>query len=36
MNKRGIAKHIQNLKAKGILRRIGPNKGGHWKIISNK
>jgi len=27
--KRDIAK----LKAKGIIKRIGPDKGGYWKII---
>lgn len=30
----GIFWNIKKLKAKGFLRRVGPNKGGHWKIIS--
>ena len=28
-----IQKHIANLKAVGRLRRIGPDKGGHWGVI---
>ena len=27
-----IQKHIANLKAAGRLRRIGPDKGGHWEV----
>lgn len=30
---KGIQRHITNLKAEGILRRIGPDKGGEWQII---
>ena len=28
-----IQKHLANLKACGRLRRIGPDKGGHWEVI---
>ena len=28
-----IQKHIVNLKAAGRLRRIGPDKGGHWEVV---
>ena len=28
-----IDKNIKTLKNKGLLRRIGPAKGGHWEII---
>ena len=28
--------YISKLKQKGILRRIGPDKGGHWEVISEK
>jgi len=28
-----IQKHIANLKAAGRLRRIGPDKGGHWEVV---
>ena len=27
-----IQKHIANLKAAGRLRRVGPDKGGHWEV----
>ena len=36
MNRRGIVKHFKILKQKGIIRRVGPDKGGHWEIINNK
>ena len=29
---RAVEKHLSNLKAKGKLLRIGPNKGGHWEV----
>ena len=28
-----IDKNISTLKNKGLLKRIGPARGGHWKII---
>ena len=28
-----IDKNIASLKAKGLLRRIGPDKGGHWEVV---
>ena len=28
-----VQKHISNLKKVGRLRRIGPDKGGHWEVI---
>ena len=31
-----IDKNIVALKKKGLLRRIGPDKGGHWEIIDKK
>ena len=27
-----VQKHIVNLKAAGRLRRVGPDKGGHWEV----
>ena len=30
---KGIQRHLANLKAEGILHRIGPDKGGEWPII---
>lgn len=29
---KGIQRHLAMLKAEGILRRIGPDKGGEWRI----
>ena len=34
MAKSGIAKQMQQLQASGIIKRIGPDKGGHWEILS--
>ena len=34
LNMRGIAKHFKNLQAQGIIRRVGPDKGGHWEVVS--
>ncbi len=31
-----IDNQINKLKKTGLLKRIGPDKGGHWKIIDNK
>jgi len=36
ITRRTIARYISKLKDKGILLRIGPDKGGHWKIINNE
>ncbi len=33
---RAVEKHLSNLKAKGLLRRIGPDKGGHWEVVENE
>ena len=30
---RAVEKHIANLKSKGIIDRVGPDKGGHWEVI---
>ncbi|HIE27872.1 TPA: winged helix-turn-helix transcriptional regulator [Candidatus Poribacteria bacterium] len=31
----GIKYHIANLKSMGVLERIGPDKGGYWRIVDN-
>ena len=31
-SRNAIQKHIANLKSAGRLRRIGPDKGGHWEV----
>jgi len=28
-----IDKNIRRLKKKGLIKRIGPAKGGHWEVI---
>ena len=33
MTRRGIDKNIQKLKHLGLIRRVGPAKGGHWEVI---
>lgn len=32
----GIKYHITRLKKTGILKRIGPDKGGHWEIVDGR
>jgi ATP-dependent DNA helicase RecG len=29
----GVRYHLDNLKQKGMLKRVGPDKGGYWHII---
>ena len=29
-------KNIEKLKQKGLLKRIGPAKGGHWEVVNGK
>ena len=31
-----IDKHIKKLKDKGLIERVGPDKGGYWKIVEKK
>ena len=33
ISEKNIRNNIAKLKQKGLLRRIGPDKGGHWKVI---
>jgi len=30
----GIKYHLKALQEKGIIKRIGPDKGGYWKVLS--
>ena len=34
ISRRAVAKTIAKLQSAGILRRVGPDKGGHWEIIT--
>lgn len=29
----GIKWQLNRLKARGLIRRVGPDKGGHWEIV---
>lgn len=33
IGKRAVLKQVNKLKEQGRLRRIGPNKGGHWEVF---
>ena len=33
ISRRAVAKQISILKIDGQLRRVGPDKGGHWEVI---
>lgn len=33
VSRRAIAKQLANMQAEGIVKRIGPDKGGYWKIL---
>ena len=33
LTRRGIEEQIKSLKAKGLIRRVDPDKGGHWEVI---
>ena len=33
ISRQAIQKHLANLKAAGRLRRVGPDKGGHWEVV---
>lgn len=36
LTRRGVEEQIKSLKAKGIIRRVGPDKGGHWEVLEQK
>jgi ATP-dependent DNA helicase RecG len=29
----GVKYHLKKMQAKGLIRRVGPDKGGHWEVI---
>jgi len=33
INENGVKFHINNLKEKRFLKRIGPDRGGYWKVL---
>ena len=36
LTRRGVEWNLSKLKSLGLIKRIGPNKGGFWKISQNK
>jgi ATP-dependent DNA helicase RecG len=34
LTRRGVEWNLKNLKASGRIRRVGPDKGGHWEVLS--
>ncbi len=35
ISRRAVAKQTALLKEKGLIRRIGPDKGGHWEVLND-
>ena len=35
ISRRAVAKQLANLQTEGIVKRVGPNKGGHWEICDD-
>ena len=35
ISRRAVAKQITNLRKKGLISRIGPDKGGYWQVNDN-
>ena len=33
INVSAIRKHIDALRKKKLLKRVGPDKGGHWEVV---
>ena len=36
ISRRAVTKQIATLKSKGLVKRIGPDKGGHWEVMESK
>ena len=30
-----VSSRIRTLKEKNLIRRVGPDKGGHWEVVSS-
>ncbi|OGJ22329.1 hypothetical protein A3K73_03795 [Candidatus Pacearchaeota archaeon RBG_13_36_9] len=33
ISRKSVLENISKLKQKGLLKRIGPDKGGHWDVL---
>jgi len=36
ISERKIKSNIAKLKQKGMIKRIGPDKGGHWEFVDHE
>jgi len=36
ISRRAVAKAIAKLQAENLIRRIGPDKGGHWEVLKDE
>lgn len=36
IDRRNVSRSIKKLQENGIVRRVGPDKGGHWEVIEDK
>ncbi|MBE9594886.1 MAG: winged helix-turn-helix transcriptional regulator, partial [Proteobacteria bacterium] len=36
LSRRGVEWDIKELKEEGKLKRVGPDKGGHWAVIDDE
>ena len=34
MSPRGVEKQLDKLRVQGVIRRVGPDKGGYWEIVT--
>ena len=34
INESAIQKHLDTLREKGVIKRMGPDKGGHWEVLN--
>lgn len=35
INRSAVSKHIKRMQAEGFIRRVGPDKGGHWEVTGH-
>ena len=33
LTRRGVEWNLRKIKSEGIIKRVGPAKGGHWEVI---
>jgi ATP-dependent DNA helicase RecG len=33
MTDSGVKYHLKKMQAKGLICRVGPDKGGHWEVV---